>query len=708
MVEESSYDFDEEYNYSDLELRNGLEAHCTPPISYSNEYELDTRNFLPETKALLTTSFSINKSLKNIYKTKTIATTKNYVLNFGENSNTRHTDLSISLSDNRIFDSDFQTVRTLYPLSKFESFRVRCWETFLHFSVKEEVNESSFDSCSLNLPVHQLVSAVSHLCPSVPESVILRNLNEMHYLDRSALSWTEFKDFIFKICDPYVPFSLEGDSNAKNSTLDPHLLPYQRLLEIQRSVSGSVDKIHLEDQSSVSDIFNLSSSQCHDDSVSSHQRDLAIIQVIGNENKARRPKQQEDVVDLQSQESASQMLLVFGDESSTESSPRSKPEGCQKSVTTVIPGVVSFEDYIPHYAIRTEKQTLVGLMQPKHSFPAKWQHMRNLRDARMESDMKKIARHEMLTSLNRLVIASERNSIRTTKEKVRNEVKLSKKEKYNISKQKEDKSSEDKFNFKMSRSQVLSDNAKDLKNALRSSHSLSQQMMEAEVYQKSISKPMLSSLVLSSSSVVLVPEEMTNKKINAKRLSEFNEAKQEIHDYVETTLSQRIGNLVKSKSNIYLPKLATPLSIVPMRSENYFEYEYIHPRPTASAPFLRSLNSDHMGGGVPNLLSARRNSEMDDSIISEAMNEYLRAKSEIEAAELNNEIDGGSIISSRSQDSLGDLNPTEPPKMSPMESLSREYAPYAVSENASMIDKNPWLVDAQYGLIRKKIVLRGL
>jgi len=141
----------------------------------------------------------------------------------------------------------------------------------------------------------------------------------------------------------------------------------------------------------------------------------------------------------------------------------------------------------------------------------------------------------------------------------------------------------------------------------------------------------------------------------------------------------------------------------PMRSNIYFDYNDTKP-PTLSTVSADSADEADM---------RRRNSEMDDSILTEAMNEYLNAKLKIEAEEMNyhnSNLYASSYSDdsprSRDEDSGLELGSSLRSHSHSLDNLSREYAQYAVSNEATMLQKNPWLADSQYGLIKRKVVLR--
>lgn len=461
---------------------------------------VDTRRFRSGAVVLGFGGLAVEKTLQSVWKTRISAESRSV-----ESNSSLASEHALSIGPGL-----FQKPQ-LNSLTDEQRLTAACWEAFQASALQQ--GDHRMDKGSRGVPVAGLVLAIRRISKSLSPQDLADIVRERQYPSNAVLSFREFQQLVLSILSPAksssalptrstkkapgAPYSTWSISDAP----PPHHPPpprhtdhrdksaYQRLLQKQRGASSVV-------------LSQLSPEACTAMGVSESVTDLDGHKVATSKvNEA--------------------MLQVFRNEA--------RQAEKQKSI---------HEPLLKH--------KVYGMTHSSETYAAKWERMRAQREGRMEREVKRATRSDMIETLNRLVLISDRRGIALGIE--RRERELAHRARENVvGKMLEEQEAAERAWRKQEEDLAKKrDAASQLKAALSEASLFTKSQIEEELDEKK-QRVVPFQLNPSSSALLTVPDEITVKVKKARSLEGYNAAKQAEKDYLEQTLDNRIKRFSQAK-----------------------------------------------------------------------------------------------------------------------------------------------------------------
>lgn len=495
-----------------------------------DDLTLDTRTFSRATKSQLSSSRAVDKTLKNAFHHRSEC-------------------LSYSNASKEKSSAGFQQlnhIRDETAIAKTQMLTLKFWTSFQkHAVVRSDDNSSNVSAASSSsIPVVGLTEAISSLSDrDISNEVdnIVRSLGLKH---TESLSWREYKSVCKKIFDPPTAVGENLSQFSVNS--------------------GGLSRSHSIDNSS---------SVERDDNMTQYTQSYSVLQRKYRGVGSIKPNPSHaDITD-------------FAPSESTILAPVRKDALCQvlkseyrKSRKEPAPAKCK-ESQGPRkgYLQDIQKNKVAAIRNNKNLIPLKYRQVREKKAARDAIADQFQRRKEMIRAFKTVVNAQERNS--TNKAVLNKDLEYANQIEDNAMKRyiENEIRSKNITNWRNNEQKIRHDLRAEYKKAMKKSVDISRQMIEEEkayrVYvlndgERTGPKP----LRACTSSKIEIPEEITDRIKNAKKLSQYEKAKEDATIAYEEEMSRRIKAYSTSRQDAI--KLADDfgqgVSLNPIRGEDYF------------------------------------------------------------------------------------------------------------------------------------------
>ena len=406
----------------------------------------------------------------------------------------------------------------LNSLTDAQRLTTNCWEAFQACALHQ--GDYPMDGGSKGIPVASLVSAIRRVSKSLSPQELTVIVHERQYPSNAFLSFKEFQSLILSL------FSKTSSAPPKPSPIKKALpstwnigettathidyrdkSAFQRLMQKNRGASSVVLSL-LPPEASTDIGITESLVEMDGQKVSASKVNEAMLQVFRNDARFRK-------IERKNAE------LSAG--------------GCD--------GAFVARKNIDEPLL---KDKVYGMTHAEATYAAKWERMRVKREERTEREIKRATRSDMIETLNRLVLVSEKRGIKGVKE--RREIELLESAKVNVAiKLSEQQEANERIWRRKEETLGKNRNAAlQLKGALSEASLFSKSLIEEEMDEKK-SKVVPFQLSPSSSALIKVPEELIVTVKRAKSLESYNAAKKAEKDFWEQTLDNRIKRFSNAK-----------------------------------------------------------------------------------------------------------------------------------------------------------------
>lgn len=462
---------------------------------------IDTRKFKKGAKIFMRGGLAVEKTLLNVFKTKTS--------NESRDNDSLASDSIGALS----IGPGFYRTPQFNSLSNEEKMVVNCWNAFKAYSVQQ--GDKPVDGGSKGVPIGSLVAALRAMSKSLTPTELTEIVHNRQYPSNAMLSFKEFQQLAASVFpSPQRSSAQSAPSSAWNmrqthqDLRDPNA--YNRLQQKHRGASSIV--FSALPPTATTDMGVCESVTVIDGvKVATAAVNGAMLTVFKNE--ARRKKMQ------------IKNALQTGDPVQVEAAQSALRNSLSEPLL---------------------KHKVYGLTHGKETYAAKWERMKAKRDDRIEREIKHAARGDMVESMSRLVLKSEKRVIREVVEAQEDAAREAARLRV-LSKIAEEKEAAERI-FRQDQEALdkRKQSAAVLREALDEASILTQSMHEEELAEK---KEAIVPFQLNpaSSALVTVPDEITIKVKRAKTLESYNSAKQAEKDYWEQTLDNRIKRFAYAK-----------------------------------------------------------------------------------------------------------------------------------------------------------------
>jgi len=484
---------------------------------------IDTRSFRREAKTMLLGSLSVDKTLLNVFKTKTSADASKGGLSDMSLASQSLAALSVGAGFYR--ESQFKS------LSEDAKLRINCWNAFKAFSTEQ--GDLVMDGGTRGLPVGMLATAIRKVSKAIPPNELARRIQLQQFPSKAILSWREFEKFCLAVLLPPLGAAKNGDDFDDDNDYEqqkPAPSPfaeglskqtaYQRLLQKQRGAS-SIKMNHLPASASNDIGINASvTSLQNGHKVSTTTVNDAMLRVFKKEEATKRQEHMSLI--------ASQAFSTQNDVDTAMLTKLVKPRS--KLHDPLLKSKV--------YALSHEKET----------YGRKWEHMKAMRDERFTREIKKQARSDLISSFNRIVQKGEKEMLT----KALSEQALLKEyqaiEKVNEKREANYATEERNRRWKEEQKIQRQRSAELFKEAISSSTLLSKSLLEEEKEEKrNTIKAEKFVLSEASSALITIPQELEKNITRARSYEAYLEAQRIKREYWEGTLDRRIKKYANAK-----------------------------------------------------------------------------------------------------------------------------------------------------------------
>jgi len=548
---------------------------------------------------------------------------------------------SVSLAPLSLGSGQFQTQSQVLPIPTETKFLSLFWESFLSFGIPQESGGKPFDGCKICISISRVVPCLEN----VSSSLIVAKVEELvkrHYpsvRSNPSLSWPEFRKLAVEIFSDSQFFHQKsaispskramqqngsaaygidhsflgrgGDndlSRPNGRTLDVDRgfkspfssignrftqPPYKQLLQKQRGTGG------IEQQPSLSlhndTTFNISQEVIIDGEhlPSQKVKDVAIDQMKKQWRDQRKlMKRVESALEregLQQSNLDTSTLSAFIQEENKDT-----PVDTVNLYASAI--IDSVKD--PGFCQPLLKQKVFELGNSRHRYSEKWEAMRTKREERYRREQQKSGRNELLSTFNRNVFTEEKSALRKFMYDRSCAQQQVNEERYRQRRKEQAVVQEHILSKRHEDTLRLSEKAAALRDALQSSSRAAKSAIDDEKqYTRRMNVPTPFKLSEESSGIVQIPDEITKKLKRAKRLVDYNNARQEAKEFFETLMSSRFAALSRSKSDALLKaaNVGAPVSLVALSGDELIEDRVNIGSRSVSASALLSDNAQDLG-----------------------------------------------------------------------------------------------------------------
>jgi hypothetical protein len=559
---------------------------------------LDTRHFRPETKTMLNSGFSIDKTLKNVFNTKMHNVQRQKVFNNNQTSggsvyeqesqisNESHS--NASLQQLSFASAPFSTESHILPVSTKVVNSTSTWLAFNQYAISQEEGDIPFDLCKMVIPIHCLENALRSILPKLTKSFLTKVLKRRFSSDKAMLSYTEFK-FLFNILfqyekekdikekkimntikreyanfpshqseySQYKSFVKERNEIIKQDEVNAldkfNQKPYNHLLEKQRSASSIVYRELPEHKVLQMPTGSLKLTEVDSEFIPSSDLHDSIIDRFKTEARALRAvrmtkySQEEEEKDGEGETITNEIEI----ENARLPTPsmKSAPFSPNNNLLDATHSNILTKNE-PNFAQPLQKQRVYELANPNYSTTAKWMKMREKRNKMFSGEVKNKVRNNLLVNLQRSFSNEEKIHIKKNLNEQSETLKYYQKARCEDLKREQEETLERVRERNLETMNRLNSEASMFKDALESSINISKSSILEDIsIRRSLRPSIITKLSVDKSSKVEMPFEITNKILTATRQKTYDEGKREEKDHYEKVMSTRLFNQKQARNN---------------------------------------------------------------------------------------------------------------------------------------------------------------
>lgn len=626
-----------------------------------DDVPLDTRNFRPETKIMLNSGFSVDKTLRNVFNTQMTNVRRKKVFSNNQNSGgsvyeqesimSNESNSNASLQQLSFASAPFSTESHILPVSTKVINATSTWLAFNQYAISQEEGDIPFDSCKVVIPIHCLEKALRALLPNLTSLFLNKVLHRRYPSDKAMLSYTEFK-VLFNILLEYekgkvikekkimntikkehsnLPSQQSEYSQYKSFVLKKNEImkqnedraldkfnqkPYTHLLEKQRSASSIIYRQLSEDKVLQMPTGSLKLKEIDSECIPSNDLHDSIVDRFKTEARALRAIRMTQYVEVEENNVEGENItneLEIENARLPTPSMKSAPFSPNNNLLDATHSNILTKNE-PNFAQPLQKQRVYELANPNYSTTTKWMKMREKRNKMFSTEVKNKVRNNLLVNLQRSFFNEEKIHIKKNLNEQSETMKYYQKARCEDLKREQEealqrvreRNAETKFRLQAEASMF--------KDALESSINLSKSTILEDIsVRRSLRPSIITKLSIDKSSQVVIPSEITNKIKTATRQKTYDEGKREEKEHYEKVMSMRLFNQKQAKLNSILESnlKGVPVIFTPLNSAQIFNDQLSYSSPTSK---ISNSNSIHMSPPK----------SPDDSSL--AMEEYLKYK----------------------------------------------------------------------------------